>query len=207
MRDTGPGIAAEHHRLIFEDMVRLGADGSAPVGGHGLGLGIVRRIADLMKVPIALESTRGAGATFRLRLPRADGMPSAAPETGPAWSLAGRRVLVLDDDSMVRGAYVNALAAMGCRALAAATLEEALAQLATLGCDAAVVDFRLGGGVEGFAAIERMRALNPTLPMVMVTADSDVALVDAARRHSVPLLRKPVDAPTLGRRSARPSAP
>ncbi|MBT2301534.1 hybrid sensor histidine kinase/response regulator [Variovorax paradoxus] len=199
VRDTGPGIAPEHHRLIFEDLVRLDAGGPAPVGGHGLGLGIVRRMAELLKMPITLESAPGAGAAFRLRLPLADTAQAAADASGPAWSLAGRRVLVLDDDSMVRGAYVNALAAMGCHALAAATLDDAVAQLSAANCDAAVVDFHLGGGVDGLEAIERLRALKPSLPMVMVSADKDDAVVGAARRHTLALLRKPVDAPTLGR--------
>lgn len=199
VRDTGPGIAPEHHQLIFEDLVRLGADGPATVSGHGLGLGIVRRMADLMKLPITVESSPGAGATFSLRLPLADTAQVAALVSEPAWSLAGRRVLVLDDDSMVRGAYVNALAAMGCRALAAATLDDALAQLSGASCDAAVVDFRLGGGVEGLEAVERLRGLEPSLPVVMVSADKDDAVVGAARRHALALLRKPVDAPTLGR--------
>ncbi|SFN41795.1 hybrid sensor histidine kinase/response regulator [Variovorax sp. OV329] len=199
VRDTGPGIAAQHHHLIFEDLVRLGAGQAASAGGHGLGLGIVRRMADLLKVPIALESAPGAGAAFRLRLPLVDPAQAAADAAVPAWSLAGRRVLVLDDDSMVRGAYVNALAAMGCHALAAATLEDAVAQLSSGGCDAAVVDFHLGGGVDGLEAVERLRALEPSLPMVMVSADKDDAVVGTARKHALALLRKPVDAPTLGR--------
>lgn len=199
VHDTGPGIAPENHQLIFEDLVRLGANGPAGVGGHGLGLGIVRRMADLLNVAITVESAAGAGSAFRLRLPLADSTQAAVDASEPTWSLAGRRVLVLDDDSMVRGAYVNALAAMGCRAMAAATLDEATLQLSGAGCDAAVVDFHLGGGIEGLEAIERLRALRPSLPMVMVSADKDDAVVSAARRHALALLRKPVDAPTLGR--------
>jgi signal transduction histidine kinase/CheY-like chemotaxis protein len=198
VRDNGPGIAPEHHRLVFEDLVQLDHDAPGRPPGHGLGLGIVRRLADLLEVPIALESDSGAGATFRLGLPRALPTAAAADDAGPAWSLAGRCVLVLDDDSMVRGAYLNALDAMGCRALAAANLEEALDQLGRTAPDAAVVDYRLGGGLEGFTAIERLRALCPALPVVMISADTDAALVEAARHRAVPLLRKPVDGRTLG---------
>jgi len=205
VQDSGPGIAPENHRLVFEDLVQIqGQDsGAGPAAGHGLGLGIVRRMAELLGVPVELESSLGAGACFRLRLPRAAPVGVDGPEgegaTAP-WSLAGRCVLVLEDDPMVRGAYLNALGAMGCRVLSAATLDEALGQVGEP--DAVVVDCRLGGGVSGFDAAERLRArrsAEPALPIVMVTADTDPAVVEAARRQALPLLRKPVDDRGLGR--------
>ena len=206
VQDSGPGLAPENHRLVFEDLVQLQAPGSGaapPAAGHGLGLGIVRRMAELLGVPVELESSLGAGACFRLRLPRAAPVGADGPEGEGAnapWSLAGRCVLVLEDDPMVRGAYLNALGAMGCRVLSAATLDEALGQVGEP--DAVVVDCRLGGGVSGFDAAERLRAqrsANPALPIVMVTADTDPAVVEAARRQALPLLRKPVDDRGLGR--------
>jgi len=205
VQDGGPGIAPENHRLVFEDLVQLPAQGSgaASAPGHGLGLGIVRRMAELLDVPVALESSLGAGACFRLRLPRAApagaGSPAGEGAAEP-WSLAGRCVLVLEDDPMVRGAYLNALGAMGCRVLSAATLDEALGQVGEP--DAVVVDCRLSGGVSGFDAAERLRAQRssrPALPIVMVTADTDPAVIEAARRQALPLLRKPVDDRGLGR--------
>lgn len=205
VQDSGPGIAPENHRLVFEDLVQLQATGSgtAPAAGHGLGLGIVRRMAELLGVPVELESRLGAGACFRLRLPRAAPVGADGCEGDGAdapWSLAGRCVLVLEDDPMVRGAYLNALGAMGCRVLSAATLDEALAQVDEP--DAVVLDCRLGGGVSGFDAAGRLRAqraAQPALPIVMVTADTDPAVVETARRQALPLLRKPVDDQTLGR--------
>ena len=190
VRDSGPGIAPEHHRLIFEDLVRLPArDGEAPQG-HGLGLGIVRRAAAMLGLQIRLDSAPDQGATFRWRMPlaKAEPLPAATSRTA---GLAGRRVLVLDDDSMVRGAYANALAHIGAQALPAATLAEALPQ--ALLADAAVVDWRLAEDGDGFDAIEQLRHRHPDLPVVMVTADTGPDIADAARDHGVPLLRKPVD--------------
>jgi CheY-like chemotaxis protein len=205
VQDSGPGIAPENHRIVFEDLVQLQATGSgaATTAGHGLGLGIVRRMAELLDVPVELESSLGAGACFRLRLPRAAPIGAEGCESdgaGAPWSLAGRCVLVLEDDPMVRGAYLNALGAMGCRVLSAATLDEALGQVDEP--DVAVVDCRLGGGVSGFDAAGRLReqrSAQPALPIVMVTADTDPAVVEAARRQALPLLRKPVDDQRLGR--------
>jgi CheY-like chemotaxis protein len=205
VQDSGPGIAPENHRIVFEDLVQLqgAGPGAATAAGHGLGLGIVRRMAELLDVPVELESSLGAGACFRLRLPRAAPIGADGCEgdgAGAPWSLAGRCVLVLEDDPMVRGAYLNALGAMGCRVLSAATLDEALGQVDEP--DAVVLDCRLGGGVSGFDAAGRLReqrSAQHALPIVMVTADTDPAVVETARRQALPLLRKPVDDQRLGR--------
>jgi signal transduction histidine kinase/CheY-like chemotaxis protein len=199
VRDTGPGIAPEHHAVIFEDLVQLPAvAGSVRAAGHGLGLGIVRRLAALLGLKVELDSQPGVGAVFSLQLPRDSALePEAAPAT-PRWSLRDRCVLVLDDDAMVRGAYMNALGALGCRALGASDLAEAMELLKREAPHAAVVDWRLEGQANGFDAIERLRAQQPALPVVMVTADTGAALQQAAQAAGVPLLCKPTDEQTLG---------
>lgn len=197
VRDSGPGIAPEHHRLVFEDLVQLPGQGLDHRSGHGLGLGIVRRAAALLRVDIKLESQPGAGAVFRWRMPRAATQPgvSVAPDGVP--SLVGKRFLVLDDDAMVRGAYANALAAAGAEICTAATIAEALRNTGQV--NAAVIDWRLAEEGDGFTAIERLRERRPVLPVVMVTADTGPKIAEAAQRCGAVLLRKPVDASTLVR--------
>ncbi len=207
VQDDGPGIAPEHHRIVFEDLVQLEPVGVAPTPGHGLGLGIVRRLAQLLELALMLESDGGSGTTFRTRLPLAVAEPDASDDIQQDESLAGRVVLVLDDDPMVRGAYLNALRSMGCRVLPAATIDDALAHCVDARPDAVVVDYRLGGGADGLMAIDRLRETVPDMPIVMVTADADPALVDAAQRRAAPLLRKPVDSHTLGRALGAVMAP
>ena len=195
--DTGSGIAVEHHTLIFEDLVQLHPASPAAQQGHGLGLGIVRRAAALLDLHIDVDSTPGQGATFRWRLPRTASADETAAVSSIDWSLAGLRILVLDDDTMVRGAYANALVGAGATPLLAATLEAALPQAGR--CDAAVVDWRLIGDADGFAAIARLREQRPGLPVVMVTGDAARSIADKAHRAGIALLRKPVDIATLGR--------
>ncbi len=69
VRDTGPGIAAEAQAVIFEPFRQADRSVHARHGGAGLGLYIVRRLLDILEGTIALESTLGHGATFRVRLP------------------------------------------------------------------------------------------------------------------------------------------
>ena len=197
VRDSGPGIANEHHGLIFEDLVQLPGDDKSRPQGHGLGLGIVRRAAALLNVKVTVDSAPGRGATFRWRVPRAAAEDSAAAQESSDWSLAGRRVIVLDDDAMVRGAYANALAGTGACARTAATIADALALADD--ADVALVDWRLAEDADGFVAIERLRERRPGLPVVMVTADTGLTIAEAARQQQVALLRKPVDVATLGR--------
>jgi signal transduction histidine kinase len=70
VRDHGPGIPAEAHRLIFEKFGRVSQDGLSKPGA-GLGLFIARSIAEAHGGTLDVESERGAGATFTVRLPLA----------------------------------------------------------------------------------------------------------------------------------------
>ncbi|HKP61950.1 MAG TPA: PAS domain-containing sensor histidine kinase [Polyangiales bacterium] len=81
VRDSGPGIAQEHLRSIFEPFVRLDAHSTS--GGLGLGLNIARTLVELHGGHLTVESDGlGSGTTFRMRLPldgpRADAQ-SATP--------------------------------------------------------------------------------------------------------------------------------
>jgi CheY-like chemotaxis protein len=197
VRDTGAGIAPENQARVFDDLVQL--PGPARRKGHGLGLGIVRRAAALLGTQVRVESAPGRGSTFRWLVPASHSGETEAKDMPARVSLAGRRVLLLDDDPMVRGAYANALTGMGAVTVTAATIAEACAEVAQVVPDAAVLDHRLAHGERGFDAADRLRALAPGLAIVMLSADSSRALADQARAHGLPLLRKPVDGETLAR--------
>jgi two-component system, sensor histidine kinase len=206
VQDSGPGIAQEHQQLIFEDLVQLDPRPVRGVRGHGLGLGIVRRLARLLRIDIDLDSTPGHGSTFRLLLPGATETHRAAEVAAASWSLDDTHVLVLDDDPMVRGAYARALASMQCRSVTAAHIDEAIDKLRDQAVQAAVVDYQLADA-NGFDAIERLRGRQPQLPVVMVTASVDPAVDARAAAYGIRLLRKPVDATSLGQALSQALAP
>ena len=67
--DQGPGIAPEHHALVFEEFRQL--DQATPgKGGTGLGLALVRKLVALHGGSVGLHSRRGEGATFVVTLPQ-----------------------------------------------------------------------------------------------------------------------------------------
>ena len=69
VKDTGIGIAPEHHDKIFEDFRQVDDSPSRQYGGTGLGLAICRRLANALGGRITLRSTVGEGSTFALIIP------------------------------------------------------------------------------------------------------------------------------------------
>lgn len=79
--DTGPGLSEADGTRIFEEWVQLGAPHSE-IRGTGLGLPLVRRLAELLGGSVTVESAPHAGATFLLELPMAH--PGAGPGVAAA---------------------------------------------------------------------------------------------------------------------------
>ncbi len=75
--DTGPGIPSQHLDRVFERFYRMDSSRSREQGGSGLGLAIGRAIAEAHGGALTVSNREGAGATFKLRLPR-NGPPGAA---------------------------------------------------------------------------------------------------------------------------------
>ncbi len=67
--DNGPGISPEHQPRIFERFYQIDRNADRAAGGVGLGLAIVRSLAERNGAHVDLESSPGKGSTFILRLP------------------------------------------------------------------------------------------------------------------------------------------
>ena len=72
--DHGPGIAEEHLSRIFERFYRVDRARSRKLGGTGLGLAIVKHIVQAHRGRVTVKSTVGAGTTFTIHLPKANGL-------------------------------------------------------------------------------------------------------------------------------------
>jgi signal transduction histidine kinase len=79
--DTGVGIPAAHHHLIFEEFYRLPDPEHGAPPGSGLGLPICRRIVSELGGRIELESEEHVGSTFRVRLPATAPTAAAVAQT------------------------------------------------------------------------------------------------------------------------------
>ena len=109
VRDTGPGLDPAAHARVWEEFEQ--AEDGARAGGAGLGLAIVRRIADALGGRLGVESRPGAGALFWFE---AEFEALAAPPP-PAASLAGVVVAVASPSPIVAAAAALQVEAEGGR--------------------------------------------------------------------------------------------
>ncbi len=102
--DTGIGIPADKHEAIFEAFAQVDMSTTKTYGGTGLGLSISARLVGLMGGRIWLESQVGRGSQFHftVRLQRPEGSAEPAQPASLPGRLAGRTVLVVDDNAVNR---------------------------------------------------------------------------------------------------------
>lgn len=202
--DTGTGMSAATLARASEPFFT-----TKPVGqGTGLGLAMARGFAHQSGGGFAIDSAPGRGTTVTLWFPEADGVlvtgDAASEDTAPTVS-AELRVLVVDDDAMVREVLVGQLEDQGYRVAQAGDGSEALAQLdAGAVVDLLISDFAMPG-MDGLTLLQEARRRRPELPALLLTgyADASVRLaVEAAGKGRTALLRKPASGAALAERAA-----
>lgn len=122
--DTGIGLAADHLEEIFDKFTQADASTTRKYGGTGLGLPICKFLVELMGGKIGVKSQQGRGSTFwfTLALP----LVPDAPTQSKASTLAGVRVLFVDDHPTNRRVLEEQLLQRGMRAHGVATAAQAL---------------------------------------------------------------------------------
>jgi signal transduction histidine kinase/CheY-like chemotaxis protein len=204
VEDTGIGIPEIEHQRVFEEFYQLGNPERDRSRGLGLGLSIVRRLAQLLELTIDMSSAPGRGTRFSVTVPPGDragaassGAVSPADALQSSQSLAGTRVLVLDDEEAVRRGMETLLRAFGCQVRTAGCISEAVMQCRHMTPDILLVDLRLRGDENGIAAIEELRSTRPALPAILVSGDTAPDRLQDAHRAGIAMLHKPVSAQTL----------
>lgn len=193
VEDSGPGIPAAYHREIFEEFRRL--DHDAPARGIGLGLAIVERASRMLGHPLHLRSAPGEGATFSVLVPGAAPQPRDDRRT-PAVArggLAGRTVLVIDNEAAILAGMEAILSGWGCRAICVPNRVWAADAMATAGdrIDAIIADYHLDDGDTGDQAVRSIVGRR-TVPAIIVTADRTPELKDRLTAEGFRWLTKPV---------------
>ena len=159
----------------------------------GLGLSIVRRLANLLGLKLSMDSRVGCGTTFTLEL-EAVASPQRVEERVPALptELTDCQVLLLDDEVAPRDALREYLETLGCRVSVAGTLAEAAAVAMLEEPDIVLADFRLRQQETGLEAIRRLRESRPGLPAIIVTGDTAPERLAELDGTGIEVLHKPV---------------
>jgi len=202
--DHGAGIAPENLDKIFDPFFT-----TKPFGqGSGLGLSVVLGIARGHGGFARITSRVGVGTIAKLYLPiRRDGVSgsssgspfSTSESAGPFPALAGRVVLVVDDEHPVREVVRNTLSRAGCEVLCAAGADAAFSQLQAAGrrVDLVLTDLAMPT-VSGATFIEVLRGRRPDLPVLVLTGtDTREQLPASIRGHVRGVVGKPCEAAAL----------
>ena len=103
VRDTGIGIPAERMHRLFESFSQVDTSTTRRYGGTGLGLAISQRLAEIMGGTLWVESVEGEGSTFHFEIvARESTAPARTERTDAEPEIAGRRLLVVDDNATNR---------------------------------------------------------------------------------------------------------
>lgn len=204
--DTGIGIAPESFEEIWKPYVQLDNVERDRERGLGLGLFLVRRIAEqLPGHEVTMASRPGKGSRFTVTLPAlrveayvpmARAVAEAVPEV-PAVDpspLRGAYVLLVEDDRDARTAIADLLGEWGIGVTAGVTVAEVLAANEGVDrtVDAIVCDYRLAGGFSGLDAIAVLRERLGYAPhAVLITGEPDIEPLRARAGPNTTVLHKP----------------
>ncbi len=188
--DTGPGIPSDQLTQIFNPFSRL--DRTATVEGVGLGLALSQRLARRMGGDIRVQSELGKGAAFTVELPAETAAPPA-PVARPGAGLHGQRILVVDDNQLVRDLFVQGLRRYGAVCSEEGDGLAALQRLENERFDGMVVDLAMPG-CDGCEVVRRLRQAGKLLKVVGVSAHAgQVEREQALKAGMDAFLTKPVD--------------
>ncbi|MBD2230767.1 PAS domain-containing protein [Phormidium tenue] len=208
--DTGQGIRPEFLPHIFESFRQADTSITRQFGGLGLGLAIVRYLAEAHGGTISADSPgEGKGATFTVSLPLLSHRPShrAMPVLSGQIDLTGVRVIAVDDNPDGLALLTLLLGEYGAEVIGLESAPEVLINLASFQPHVLVSDIGMPG-MDGYELLRQIRALPPEqggqVPAIALTAyvreeDAQKALDSGFQQH----LSKPIEPDAIARAVAQ----
>ena len=211
VEDDGIGMSADDIAQVFELFVQAERSPDRSEGGLGIGLALVRTVADLHGGSVQAHSGGpGKGSRFTVRLPVTDAPPRAEPADraprGHTASREPRKVLVVDDNQDAADSLAMVLQSMGFEALAEYGAHAALTRSGAERFDAFLLDIGLPG-MTGHELAQRLRQQAATASALLVAVTGYGGEQDRLQTRSAGFdhhLVKPIDAEEVARLLVQP---
>jgi signal transduction histidine kinase len=169
VEDTGIGMAPSVRDHIFEPLFTTKGE-----HGTGMGLAVSHGIVQEHEGTIDVTSEPGEGTRFDITFPPAtESAPAPSPKPPPLDHVAAR-ILMIDDEQMVRSVFSKLLSVRGHAVVSASSGPEGLRRARENGFDIVFVDQAMPD-MSGDEFARSLKAVAPHLPIVLLTGDADVA--------------------------------
>jgi PAS domain S-box-containing protein len=198
VRDSGIGIPEDRLDALFDSFSQVDASTTRRYGGTGLGLAISKRLVELMGGEMRVESEEGKGSTFFIGLPVQVAEVPAKTDEDALPQLAGKRLLVVDDNATNREIVSRHALSWGMEPVEVADPRDALARIAQgEAFDIAVLDMMMPD-MDGLALAREIRRHRDeqALPLVLLTSLGRLPQDESSQAFAVQLA-KPVKASQL----------
>jgi CheY-like chemotaxis protein len=198
--DTGIGISPDKVEAIFEEYFQVDNPERDRAKGVGLGLAIVKRLSKLLGVEVRMRSRLGKGSVFELGVPLAGkpdvpapALPDSAPKTVASSRLAGKRIVVIEDDAVVADAIKFSLEIAGAHVTVFSSAEDLLGNARALTADHYISDFRLPG-MDGLQLLDTIQAKSAApIKAVLLTGNTSPDQIAMTQTSRWNVLFKPVN--------------
>ncbi|MCJ8272213.1 MAG: hybrid sensor histidine kinase/response regulator, partial [Psychrosphaera sp.] len=195
--DTGPGITADQQTAIFNEFYQLNTTDTPISKGMGLGLSIVKRLANLLKDPINVVSTPGQGAIFSVQIEQV-AAPLPSKPVNPCQAQTAT-IVILEDDEQVLNALQRQIEVWGFNTVAATSSAQLQTKLdsrqvvSEISPKLIVSDYRLGNDDNGIDAIKALRQrFDSDIPAIITTGEQQAEIIQRIEQFDCQWCRKPI---------------
>jgi len=176
IKDTGIGISKAQQKNIFEEFSQADSHIEKQYGGSGLGLAITKKIVDLLKGTIRIESKLHKGTTFFIEIPIETTLQSSTvPEEISIQNAKGKTVLIIDDEPSQQALTKEVMSQCGFKTVTVNDGKQGLQLLKQQKFDLVITDIQMPT-MNGFELIRKVRAIPQLkdLPVISLSGKTDL---------------------------------